>query len=449
MPSNATIGAKGTQSDNRTRPTSLEQLDSVLKIVNVRDRIFISVLFLFIASVTLFSFIYESPVKVTGRGLIMGETHEEKPSDQDDSDPLLQVTSPSSGRVESVAVKIGDTVHKGQILGRVSQRELADQIKALQSEIQRLKKEDSDFREFDRKEAETRNKAFDTLTGKLKETLEIDSRRLRVSQQIEKSDISLLSRGHTTYIERLKSTSEAAAIQSAIASTEIRLKELDYTKIEDTQKREREQKKRTHIIASERQRSKILKDQLDRDTKIVSTYEGKVLELMITPHALIEKGAPAALLQPLAEERPREATVFVPAGLGKKIREGDRVEISPDTIRRHEHGYIIGRIKSISRIPATEAAMIADLKHKTLVTSFLSQYSGQVLLRIRVTLTEKADLDTDGLRDQLKNTLEWSSKSGAQQELTNGTLCSASFVVDKRPLATLAIPMLKDLLKID
>ena len=78
----------------------------------------------------------------------------------------------------------------------------------------------------------------------------------------------------------------------------------------------------------------------------------------------------------------------MPAGMGKRVQVGHSVEVSPDTTRRHEHGYIRGVVQSVSEIPATEMAMLADLKHKTLVDSFVEQYAGQVLLSIRVELPE-------------------------------------------------------------
>ncbi len=84
--------------------------------------------------------------------------------------------------------------------------------------------------------------------------------------------------------------------------------------------------------------------------------------------------------------------MFVPAGMGKKVRVNDDVEISPDTIRRHEHGFGGGKVLAISEIPSTELAMIAELKHKTLVSSFVGQYAGQVLLSIRVKLLDVREI---------------------------------------------------------
>ena len=47
------------------------------------------------------------------------------------------------------------------------------------------------------------------------------------------------------------------------------------------------------------------------------------------------------------------------------------------------------------------------------------------------------------------NRLDWSSSSGAYQPVSSGTLCSASIVVERRPLIVLAMPWFKGLIGID
>ncbi len=78
----------------------------------------------------------------------------------------------------------------------------------------------------------------------------------------------------------------------------------------------------------------------------------------------------------------------MPAGLGKKIRVGDAVEVAPDTVRRQEHGFIRGEIRSVSEMPCTDQSMLAELKNPALVAGFIEKYRGQVLLTIHGALRE-------------------------------------------------------------
>jgi len=160
-------------------------------------------------------------------------------------------------------------------------------------------------------------------------------------------------------------------------------------------------------------------------------------------------GTTAALLRPVdSAPGALETIIFVPAGLGKKIRVGDSVEVAPDTVRRQEHGFIRGEIRSISEMPCTDQSMLAELKNPALVSSFIEKYRGQVLLPIHGALREVPAVATDRSHAQL-NRLAWSSSSGASQPVSSGTLCAASIVVERRPLIALAMPWFKGLIGID
>lgn len=91
-----------------------------------------------------------------------------------------------------------------------------------------------------------------------------------------------------------------------------------------------------------------------------------------------------------ASEPSYESIVFVPAGEGKKIVPGNRVEVVPATVKREEHGFIRGRVVSISELPATKLAMEAALEHPELVEVFLKRYAPGVLLQVHVHLDEDA-----------------------------------------------------------
>ena len=418
---------------------SFEQLDSALRIVSVRSWMLLSVLFATLAGVGLFSSFYKAPLKVDGRGIILEQDH------GDDGDSIRQVTAPAAGRLASVKVKIGAVVSRGMVLAEIDQSELRDRIKEARSILARLRDEDERLSRFDDHEAKSRLQALGELERTLRQNIALDSRRLDASRRIARGDRRLNRERMLNDSDTLKSQAESDAIESGINALEARLFELAFQRLQDATTRNKEKLKRALAIQAGESDLALLGEKLERDTRIVSPYAGKVVDLMLTPHALIEKGAPAVLLQPERHDDPLEAIVFVPAGLGKKVRVNDAVEVSPDTVRRHEHGFVRGRVLSISEIPATEMAMVAELKHKTLVSSFVGQYAGQVLLSIRVQLI---DVRAPGTPVPLAgvapaNWLKWSSSSGASQRVSTGTLCSASIVVERRPLITLAAPWVK------
>jgi hypothetical protein len=169
--------------------------------------------------------------------------------------------------------------------------------------------------------------------------------------------------------------------------------QIAYDRLRDETLRNRASLKRKLAVREAETRLELLQARFQRDTRIVSPYAGKVVDLLITPHALVEKGTAAALLRSLnTASEDLEAILFVPAGQGKKIRVGDAVQVAPDTVRRQEHGFIRGEIRSVSEIPCTDQAMLAELKHPALVSSLVEKYRGQVLLIIHRSLGEAPSL---------------------------------------------------------
>jgi HlyD family secretion protein len=173
---------------------------------------------------------------------------------------------------------------------------------------------------------------------------------------------------------------------------------------------------------------------------------------------LVREGAPVVLLHSPKTERGTDDTgtaydaiVFVPAGEGKKINVRDKVEISPATVKREEHGFIRGRVVAVSELPATKLVMESALQHPELVESFLKRYAPGVLLRVQVRLDEAwpEDLAYAKKEKMSPNNFHWSSVSGSVQPLKTGTMCQAAIVVEQRRLISLVLPWTKKLLGVE
>ena len=278
-------------------------------------------------------------------------------------------------------------------------------------------------------------------TGKVDETLshnlQIDQSRLDSYRKIAKSDRSLNERHLIGNSEALKSQVEAAP-WSAIGSTRAKLQERPTPGRRPDHAPPR--KAQADTGDSQHGTAGVLREQLARESKIVSPYEGKVVDVMMTPTRRSRRG-PAVLLRP----RPARHRRWRPS-LSRRAGQDDperryRRDL-PDTTRRSEHGFIRGSVKSISEIPATEMAMMAELKHKGLVASFVQQQRETVLLSLHVTLHERGPSSQE-LGHGTVNRLAWSSKSGASQRVSTGTLCTAAVVVERQPLISLALPWMK------
>jgi HlyD family secretion protein len=422
---------------------AFEQLNVSARVVPLHSWYFLAAAFLTLGSFAAFSFWYQVPLKVEGRGILLAKQSV-------GSDSLLQVTAPASGRLSKVLVAVGASVHVGDVLAEIDQKELGDEVAATESELARLREEDARMTRFDVDEAQSQTDAQTHVEQALRRSLELDRSRLSTHQRIAAGDRTLRSRRMLSDSDALKSQADADEIESRVAAGEARLYEITYDRLRDDTARNRASLKRKLAAREAETRLELLRARFTRDTRIVSPYAGKLVELLISSHAPVEKGTAAALLRPLnAAPETLEAILFVPAGLGKKIRVGDPVEVAPDTVRRQEHGFIRGEIRSISEIPSTDQAMLAELKHPALVSSIVEKYRGQVLLSIHGALREAAKNVAADSTHSLLNRLDWSSSSGVYQPISSGTLCSASIVVERRPLIVLAMPWFRELIGID
>jgi HlyD family secretion protein len=425
---------------------AFEQLDAAVRVVQPPHWLMLGALFGALGGAVVFSCLYRAPVKVGGRGILVARAGA-------GGEPFMQVTAPAAGRLTRVDVAIGSDVRAGQVIAQIDRDDLRDQIKTVEAELARLRDEDAALSRFDAVEEATRAEALGKVEQTLRRNIQFDRGRLAVSRHIAAADATLRARGFLNEGEALKSRAEADAIESTIGGIQARLFEMNYTRVQDRTGRRREKLKRGLALRDAETRLAVLRGRLERESKVVSAYAGRVVDLMITPHAPIERGEPAALLRPVgdggvASLDPREAIVFVPAGVGKRVRVGDPVEVSPDTVRRPEHGFVRGEVRDVSEIPATEMAMMAELKHPALVESFVEQYGGQALLSVHVRLIPAPPGDPSDYRVR-SNRLLWSSSTGAYQRVSPGTLCAAEVVVETRPLISLAMPWVKELAGLD
>jgi len=419
---------------------ALEQLDVAARVVPLRGWFTLAAAFLAVGVLAHFAFRYQVPLKVDGKGILLAR----RPAG---SDPLLQVTAPASGRVARIDVAIGSTVRAGDVVAEIDQKELEDDVASAEAELDRLRDEDTRMSQLDAEDSRIQTEAQLKVENALVRQIALDQERFEIQRKFVASDQRLKTQGILTERTALESKAAVDALESTIVANQARVFEHLYNHHRDQTIRRRDATRRQLAVQAAETRLGLLRGRVGRDTKVVSPYDGRVVDLMITPLGAVAKGTAAVLLQPISNDPAHlEAIVFVPAGLGKRVHIGDSVEVSPDTIRRQEHGFIRGEVRTVSEIPCTDQAMLAELKHPALVASLIEKYHGQVLLNIHIGLREVNPLPDGSEGRPALNRLDWSSSTGRQQWVSGGTPCSTWIVVERRPLIALAMPWFKSLI---
>ncbi len=178
---------------------------------------------------------------------------------------------------------------------------------------------------------------------------------------------------------------------------------------------------------------RIIETEMENASTVRSPYDGRVLEMRMEPGTFIREGTPLLSLERV--DVPLEAILFVPFG-GKRIQVGAQVEITTETVKREEYGYLLGSVLSISPQSASKEGMMRYLRNEQLVSQ-LSKDQAPVILEV---FLEEDPHTVSGLR--------WSSKTGPPFKLNSGLLFSANIVVEKQRPISLLLPTIRKALRL-
>jgi multidrug resistance efflux pump len=336
--------------------SSPEQLDATLEIASPRSWIALCGAGLMLGMLLLWSVFGVLPDSVSGEGVIIR------------NGGIFNIVAGGNGVLaEFPHLVAGDSVHKGQVLGKISQPGLALQA-------------DSAQREVDRLQAEAQG----------------------ISDTIERDRRSQVRRGPP----------HQSAISDFAERRNERLRALNSR------------------IESARAHSQALALQHQLESSIVSEFDGVVVELMAMQGDNVRRGEPVLSVE--VGRLALEVMIYIPQhGRAKRIKPGMAAQISPSDAASERYGYMLGKVVSVSKYPATEAGMMAVLNNASLVRE-LSKTGPP--LAVRVALTPDATSSSG---------YAWSTQAGGKLEVTSGTLGSGTFIIDKYRPISLLIPMLK------
>lgn len=177
-------------------------------------------------------------------------------------------------------------------------------------------------------------------------------------------------------------------------------------------------------------RLELLRARADLAGRVVTPYHGRVVEMKANAGDVVAEGR--SLFSIEFGERTLEAVVYLPPQSEiKRVRPGAAVQVSPNTARREEYGFLLGRVTALSEFPASRQGMMALLNNEALV-QLLSQQGAPFAVRVEL---ERDPASASSYR--------WSSAAGAALEVSSGTLCTASVLLREQPPITLVVPWLK------
>lgn len=345
---------------------------------------------------------------------------------------VYNVVPRSSGQIADVAVRAGNVVQAGQVIARIEQPVLVDQIKKAKQRLIELRQHHRHVREYG------------AIDARLQEDLAIQQRAdlersiLRTREQVGWLEEKIESQSRL-FDDGLITKQAVLTSREHLQSTEERVKQLEHElkKIEIRMLALANQRNQDHL--SSRLQISELENEIERlvdqhmlASEVTSPYTGRILEIMVEAGSIVVQGQAIMRLDLVGDHiQDLEAVLYVPSTDGKKVREGMAVQISPSTVKREEYGFMEGTVGRVSDFPSTPDAMARVLKNEQLV---------QLLSGGGSPYETYASLKLD---PSTHTGFKWSSSSGPETGIQSGTICSATITVEEQRPAEMVLPVLR------
>ena len=367
------------------------------------------------------------PVHVTAQGVLV----------YSEQTVVRQVKVPFGGFVADVRVQAGETVATGDVVATLNlpdrSAELEQQRRALTEkrlDVEALRKLQDLDNKAEAQSLEQRQAASRTRIDSLNERLKwLDKRLVNLE--------ALLERGVVTAVEVAQARVARAEVVDNLASVKADLVGLTVDNETAVSQRERDALAEALELQQLEGRVRRLEETLKQDSTIKADANGIVASVNTNVGALVATGDTLIEIEPLGSgPRPRlEAAVFIALNDGKRVETGDKARLTPADQPTVDRSQLLGDVRFVSAVPASEAALREEIGDGPLVREILD--AGPTFAA-RISLEAPPDDP---------NAYVWTSRGEAPAVLSVSTPVETKITVDHVRLLSLAIPSIRQLLE--
>ena len=398
-----------------------EQVNAGIQIIRPRAWIALCAILLLLAASVVWSIAGTLPASVEGQGIIIREGG------------TFNIVSFGNGVITEMAdLKIGEAVRRGQLLGRLAQPEMQQQIDAQRIVLQQLLDEEKDTTGRMTSLRPVQENSVRLQQAVLQRSIVAKQDQLRSLQVILEGQRELLRDGLITRQRYEQARQQALGAESDIDNARTVLQKLSVEQLESSALRENRLREINARVLQARNRLNDLMLQHDLASHLISPHDGIVVETMAMKGDAVRNGQPVLSIE--VNEGVLEVVVYLPPNSNAKLlKPGMPAQISPVTAKKERFGYLVGTVRAVAQYPATEAGMLSLFNNTALVRE---------LTRNGPPIAVEVELSRD---PSTRSGYTWSSRTGANVELSSGTLAGGTFVVESKRPITLLIPLLREL----
>ncbi|RUT08785.1 hypothetical protein DSM106972_008380 [Dulcicalothrix desertica PCC 7102] len=460
------------------RLASPEKLDQLMKVVNSKSRLSLFALGSLVAAGAVWSIYGRIPVTVEGQGVLIYPR-------------VAPLESTTTGMLQSLNVKVGDVVKKGQIIATIDQSEAQKQLLQQQNKLMQLKLQEQAvttlqrmqtqqdknsiqqqrqylqmrIREIQsltpmlknkgdstitvqRQNLQKRIQEAQTLTSSLKQTMDIRKKLFKEERAITRDIVLDAEQNYLENTEKilaLQSELKELDIKEAeqektyhesmteIAELQAQLKRLDTDfSTNNQQNLQNANIRKNEILEQEREIIK-LEQQIRNNKQIISQHSGHILELTVAPGQLVNSGVRLGNIDKRNPDSKLVGVTYFPVAEGKKIQPGMKLQITPETVKRERFGGISGTVTSVSSFPVSREEANSVVGNSELVEGMVGQKQNGV-----IQVFVKLDIDA-----ATPSGYKWSSSTGPTLKLSSGTTASVRVKVEESSPISYILPILR------
>jgi HlyD family secretion protein len=365
------------------RLSSPEQLDMIMRVTSPKGWIALAAVGALVLSGIVWSLVFDMAVKVDGRGyMVRGES-------------VREVQALAGGAVVAVAVQSGQVIEPGTVVARLSLPDLENKLATARLLLADL---------------ETSTASATSDMASIQAGLRAQLGRL---QEDRRKKAELVQRGLLTGAALAAIDQQITSIQTSLLQSQIGRGD------------------RGMSVESKRLEVKELEAKLVHDSVVRSPFGGRVVSIRAGVGQQLKPGDPVVNLE--AEREPLRIIAFVPIASGKKVAVDQEARIAPSFVKPEDYGFMLGRVVSVSTLPATPEEIQRIVANDRLAKEFIDLTPFQVVIEPFIEAKNPSGF-------------KWTSSSGPPLEVGSGTDCTVQVVVETRKPISYVIPTVKQTL---
>jgi HlyD family secretion protein len=400
------------------RLTSPERLDTLMTVTRPRGWLALCAIALVLGGALVWGVIGRTQETIEGSGILLRRGG------------LAEIQSTGAGTISAITVRAGDVVAPGAVVARLAQPELERAIAQAEARVQSLQRQSSESgrmitggRELEIASVDEQIRQSGPTQQHLRDQVAYLRERLIAQQEA-------VNRGLINRDVPQDTNQEISRLLDAIAGLDALRTQLTARAASSRNQASQGLFAIENQLRAERQQLELLRLQHERTSVIRSEQGGRVVEMLAERGDTLQVGTP--LLSIDLPEQELDCLLFVPLS-GKEIQPGMAVHVTPAGVHWEEYGYMVGRVREVSRNPLSPAAMNVYLRNPTLVQQFNAQGASYLVY---------VDLET-APASRRRYKWKWTSGEGPPYDFGGGTLLGGTVTIQEHAPITLVVPALR------